>query len=146
MAGDQGTGLSREAVVFVPVRLRPGDDLRKALEAAVTPGESAFVVAGIGSLTAANLRFADRTEPQAVPGPLEIVSLSGTLTPDGAHLHMTVSDDDGRVTGGHVGRGNIIRTTAEILLAPLPDWSLGRAPDPGTGYDELVVRRRDGGN
>lgn len=131
-------------MAFVPVRLCPGDDLRKALEAAVAPGESAFVVAGIGSLTQARLRFADRREAQPVPGPLEIVSLSGTLAPDGAHLHMTVSDDDGHVTGGHVGHGNIVRTTVEVLLAPLPDWSLTREPDPDTGYDELVVRRRNG--
>ena len=129
-------------MAFVPVRLRPGDDLRKALEAAAAPGESAFVVAGIGSLTEGRLRFADRRDAQSVPGPLEIISLSGTLTPDGAHLHMTVSDDDGRVAGGHVGHGNIVRTTAEVLLAPLPDWSLTREPDADTGYDELVVRRR----
>lgn len=131
-------------MAFVPVRLHPGDDLRRALEAAIPPGESAFVVAGIGSLVEARLRFADRREAQTVAGPLEIVSLSGTLTPDGAHLHMAVSDDDGRVTGGHVGHGNIVRTTAEVLLAPLPGWSLTREPDAATGYDELVVRRRDG--
>jgi hypothetical protein len=129
---------------FLPIRLSPGADLRCALEEAVGgqhPG-SAFVVAGIGSLNRANLRYAGETAERQLAGPLEIVSLSGSLGPSGAHLHMSVSDASGRVVGGHVGYGNTIRTTAEILLAPLPDWSLTREHDAATGFNELVVRRR----
>jgi predicted DNA-binding protein with PD1-like motif len=55
---------------------------------------------------------------------------------------MSVADAAGRVYGGHVVYGNEVRTTAEILLAPLPDWSLTREPDPVTGFQELVVRPR----
>jgi len=29
-----------------------------------------------------------------------------------------------------------------LLLALLPDWRLGRAPDPATGYAELTVQPR----
>ena len=36
----------------------------------------------------------------------------------------------------------IVLTTAEVLLALLPDWQFTREPDAGTGYDELVVRAR----
>jgi hypothetical protein len=32
--------------------------------------------------------------------------------------------------------------TAQVLLAKLPEWDLSRAPDPMTGYAELVARRR----
>jgi predicted DNA-binding protein with PD1-like motif len=56
---------------------------------------------------------------------------------------MSVSDASGRVLGGHVGYGNIVRTTAEILLVALADWSLTREHDPATGFNELVVRRRE---
>ena len=55
---------------------------------------------------------------------------------------MAVADASGRVYGGHVGHGNVVRTTAEILLAPLRDWRLTREHDPVTGFAELVVRRR----
>jgi predicted DNA-binding protein with PD1-like motif/RimJ/RimL family protein N-acetyltransferase len=128
----------------LPLRLTPGLDLRRALEAAVQdqPSRSAFVVAGIGSLSQARLRFAGETAECEIPGPLEVVSLSGTLSASGAHLHMLVSDAAGRVHGGHVGYGNTIRTTAEILLALLPGWSLTREFDPATGFNELVVLRR----
>jgi predicted DNA-binding protein with PD1-like motif len=123
-----------------PLRLRPGADLRKALEEAGQPG--AFVVTGIGSLVRATIRLAGHHDASVVPGPLEILTLAGSLSADGAHLHMSVADAEGRVLGGHVSYGNEIRTTAEILLALLPGWALAREPDPATGYDELVVRSR----
>jgi uncharacterized protein len=130
---------------LLPMRLSPGSDLRRALEAAAAEqaGGSAFVVAGIGSLVDARLRFAGETTESQLVGPLEILSLSGTLGSSGAHLHMSVSDASGRVVGGHVGYGNVVRTTAEVLLAPLPGWSLTREHDAATGFSELVVRRRE---
>jgi len=127
-----------------PIRLSPGTDLRRALEEAVQGPAvgSAFVVAGIGSLVEARLRFAGEPTEATITGPLEVLSLSGSLTPSGAHLHMAVSDASGRVHGGHAGYGNVVRTTAEILVAFLPDWLLSRELDAATGFKELVVRRR----
>lgn len=46
------------------------------------------------------------------------------------------------VHGGHVAPGCIVLTTAEVLLALLPDWQFAREPDAVTGYDELVVQPR----
>jgi predicted DNA-binding protein with PD1-like motif len=125
-----------------PVRLTPGSDLRDALESLLAHHgcRAAFVVAGIGSLQRARIRLAGRAEPDSIEGDLEILTFAGTLAPDGAHLHMSVADASGRVVGGHVSRGCIVRTTAEVLVALLPDWSFEREHDPGTGYAELVVR------
>lgn len=119
------------------LRLHPGDDLRGALEAA---GRTGFVLAGIGSLTHAQLRFAGAPGPTRIEGPLEILTLSGSLTPAGVHLHVSVSDASGRVLGGHVCAGSEVCTTVELLVAPLPAGSLSRAFDPATGYAELVIR------
>lgn len=127
---------------FLPIRLSPGTDLRRALEALPeTRGtDSAFVVAGMGSLVQASLRYADAQAASRLTGPLEIVSLSGSLSAGGAHLHMSVADASGRVTGGHLGYGSTIRTTAEVLLALLPQGTLTREHDEATGFRELVVR------
>jgi predicted DNA-binding protein with PD1-like motif len=122
----------------LPLRLPPGTDLRAALESA--GAGSAFVVCGIGSLSTVRLRLAGAEVETTIDGPVEILSLSRTLTPDGAHLHMSVADAQGRVVGGHVGRGNRVLTTAEVLLLRLPGSQLGRELDPATGYLELVVR------
>ncbi|MBL0917750.1 MAG: DNA-binding protein [Hydrogenophaga sp.] len=129
-----------------PLRLNPGDDLRAALQAAMRAKgqQAAFVVAGIGSLVDARLRFAAEDGAFVVQGPSEILTLSGSLGADHAHLHMSVSDAQGRVFGGHVLAGCVVRTTAEVLIAWLPDWAFAREPDAVTGYAELVVRPRTG--
>jgi predicted DNA-binding protein with PD1-like motif len=136
-----------ETPSHLPVRLSPGADLRRSLEehAAAALAGSAFVIAGIGSLSNAALRLAAAEQEAHLPGPLEIISLSGTLASNGAHLHMSVATATGQVLGGHVCYGNIIRTTAEVLLVALEGWSLSRAPDPATGYQELQVKRLGNG-
>ncbi|BDT66517.1 hypothetical protein os1_06800 [Comamonadaceae bacterium OS-1] len=135
----------------LPLRLSPGQDLRQALEAAVRGQncQAAFVLSGIGSLSTAGLRFAGAEQPQRLAGDLEILSLAGTVAVDGerssSHLHMAVSTATGAVLGGHVAAGCTVRTTAEVLLALLPEWAFVRALDAATGFDELVVRWRSGG-
>lgn len=125
----------------LPLRLAPGADLRGALEAALREHgwTAAFVVAGIGSLVDARLRLADETEARRVAGPLELLTLCGTLSADGAHLHASVANARGEVLGGHVAPGCVVRTTAEVLLAPLAAWRFTRRPDAQTGWAELVI-------
>jgi predicted DNA-binding protein with PD1-like motif len=133
----------------LPLRLHPGDDLRGGLETVIRAAgwEAAFVIAGIGSLLDARLRLAGATETATWSGDSEILSLSGSLSPDGAHLHAALSLPDGRVVGGHVVLGCRVRTTAELLVLPLPGWRFQRAPDPATGWAELLItgqpRRRE---
>ena len=130
----------------LPIRLTPGLDLRSALQDAVQSHNcrAAFVLSGIGSLSTAGLRFAGADKPERLTGVMEILSLSGTVAIDGAksssHLHMALSTATGQVLGGHVAEGCIVRTTAEVMLALLPEWQFAREPDVSTGFDELVVR------
>lgn len=123
----------------MPLRLNPGQDLRVALTALAGAQGAAYVLQGIGSLSVAQLRFAGQPEPACLRGELEILTLAGSLAPDGAHLHMTVADAAGRVYGGHVCAGCVVRTTAELLLAILPQWQFSRAHDAATGYPELAI-------
>ncbi|WP_184143526.1 PPC domain-containing DNA-binding protein [Paraburkholderia atlantica] len=125
-----------------PLRLSPGDDLRVAIEDALRQRElqAAFVVQGIGSLHVAALRFAGAQAPTEVRGDLEILTLAGSVSPDGAHLHMSIADARGQVFGGHVAHGCTVRTTVELLLVSVPGYSFAREPDPQTGFMELVIR------
>ncbi|RFU45168.1 PPC domain-containing DNA-binding protein [Paraburkholderia sp. DHOC27] len=125
-----------------PLRLAPGDDLRITLTEALRQLglDAAFVIQGIGSLSVAQLRFAGADAPTELRGDLEILTLAGSISPDGAHLHMSVSDSRGQVFGGHVAAGCIVRTTAELLLALLPAHRFTREHDTATGFMELVIR------
>ncbi|AMO95643.1 hypothetical protein CFter6_2984 [Collimonas fungivorans] len=130
----------------LPLRLNPGQDLRSALESVLAEHgvSAAFVLQGIGSLSVAQLRFAEVQQATEFRGDLEILTLGGSLSPDGVHLHMTIADAEGRVLGGHVAPGCIVRTTAELLLALLPEYSFAREPDAVSGFNELVIREQPG--
>ena len=129
---------------LIPLRLHPGDDLKQALESwlELPAGGSGWVVSGIGSLTVAQLRLAGRTEPSVFDRDLEILTLQGSLCRSGSHIHITVADANGAVLGGHLCEGSVVRTTAEVLAARLPQWQLQRAVDPTTGYRELEILPR----
>lgn len=125
----------------LPLRLAPGQDLRAVLETVLAEHgvRAAFVLQGIGSLSVAQLRFAGAKQAAELRGDLEILTLAGSLSMDGAHLHMTVADAQGRVLGGHVAPGCIVRTTAELLLALLPEYRFTRAADAASGFQELAI-------
>jgi predicted DNA-binding protein with PD1-like motif len=125
----------------VPLRLQPGADLRRALEAWMGEQEeqAGCVLSAVGSLSLAQVRLAGATLATAIHGELEILSLSGTLSPDGAHLHIAVAGSSGAVIGGHLCAGSLVRTTAELVIGLLPDWRFCRELDPATGYPELRI-------
>ena len=128
-----------EATRFLALRLSPGDDLREGLTAAfdAEPEPSGFVVACVGSLSVAALRFAGLDEASVAEGAFEIVALSGTFSPDGCHLHAGLSDAEGRMIGGHVLPGCIVRTTAEVVIGLTGAVRFARTRDVATGYPEL---------
>ncbi len=129
---------------YVALRLVPGQDLKQALLDVVKAEglEAAAVVSCVGSLSSVTLRFADQKEPTALVGPFEIVSLGGTLGPDGAHLHLSVSDAHGQTFGGHLVDGSSVYTTAEIVLIELDDLRFRRLEDPVTTWKELAIEPR----
>jgi predicted DNA-binding protein with PD1-like motif len=126
-------------------RLLPGADLKQELRRIVEERglRAGCIVSCVGSLARARLRMAGATSEadsfKSVDEPTEIISLVGTLCPDGLHLHMTVAGRDGQCIGGHVVEGCIVHTTAELIVAELPDVEFRREYDPETGYRELRV-------
>lgn len=130
----------------VPIRLGPGTDLRLGLEQLLVDRDeqAGCVISGIGSQSTAYLRLAGAIEPTRMRGEFEILSLAGTLSLNGAHLHLSIADGQGLVIGGHLGVGSLVRTTAELVVGVLPDWSFRREIDPATGFRELQIRQRQG--
>lgn len=128
------------------LRLKPGDDLLLALQRFVDERgiEAGWVAACAGSLTDWTLRFADRPDGAAVSGRFEIVALSGTVSKHGSHLHLAVSDGEGRTTGGHLLAGCRVYTTAEVVLGEARDLVFTRAVDGTTPWRELQIARRRG--
>jgi len=54
-------------------------------------------------------------------------------------LHISLSDKDGKIIGGHLKKGCIIYTTAEIVIGEFDNLIFAREQDEKTGFVELVV-------
>ncbi len=123
-------------------RLTKGMDLKKEIEEyAINNKISGVILSSVGCLSKLAIRLADGETVIEREEPFEIVSVMGTLSKDGVHLHISVSDSEGNTIGGHLKNGCIINTTAEVVMLEIDNVKFSREFDESTGYDELVVRK-----
>ena len=125
----------------IAIRLKPSEDLKQSLLRFCINQkiEAAYILSCVGSLRQAVIRFANKSEGTVFQKKLEIVSLEGTLSQHGAHLHIAISDSEGQVIGGHLMDGSQIYTTGEIVIGIAPNAIFKREFDPSTGYKELTI-------
>lgn len=126
-------------------RLKPGADLFDSIEEFVKRHqiEAGCVLSSVGSLTHATLRLANRSYYNENEGHFEIVSMTGTVSVHGSHIHVAISDGDGVTIGGHLVGGCKIYTTAEIVLLELDDVVYKRELfENDSGYEELAVYKK----
>lgn len=125
----------------IAVRFRPGQDLKVELDDFIAKRriEAACILTCVGSLSEANLRFANQPEGTVLSGKFEIVSLTGVMSVHGSHYHLAIADSTGRTIGGHLLKGCLIYTTAEIVIGILPQYCFRREPDLTTGFRELAI-------
>jgi predicted DNA-binding protein with PD1-like motif/glutaredoxin len=106
----------------LPLKLGPGSDLRRSLEQlAIEQGAAGFVLGVVGNLSRASFQCAGRSGPTILEGDLEIITLQGTVAPDGVHLHLSLSDSDCQVWGGHLELGTLVLKGADLLVGFLQD-------------------------
>lgn len=132
------------AVKMYAFRLHPGDDLVANIENFIVQHHirAAAIVTVVGSLTTAKIRFANQPNTTELKGHFEIVSMTGTAgckNVNEGHYHITIANEKGQTIGGHTTLGNIVYTTAEIVIADLKNLEFVREIDPETTYDELAV-------
>ena len=136
---------------LVPVRLKTGTDVADGIkrvceELGIKYGA---VLVGIGSVRQLSYCVlipkpeskmgAGYGDPEVVPGPVEIVALSGVIFQSEAgetllHLHGTFSDKTGKVYGGHVVAGaNPVLATLDAVIGEVADAKMIRRMDGEVG-------------
>jgi uncharacterized protein len=127
------------------LRLKPGEDLKKGIESFVKANDikAGWIVSCAGSLTDYSIRFANQPGPGKGQGHFEIVSLTGTVSVNGSHIHMSISDSTGKTIGGHLLDSNIIYTTAEIILQQSDEYIFTREKDGTSPWEELQIKKKD---
>ena len=104
----------------LPLKLAPGSDLRLSLEElAQRDGISGFVLGVVGNLTKASFQCPGKAEPTVLEGDLEVITLNGTFSPEGVHLHLSLSDGACQVWGGHLEPGTIVQKGVDLLIGVL---------------------------
>ena len=104
----------------VPLHLAPGSDLRRSLEEfAVSQAAIGFVLGVVGDLSRAAFQCPGQPHPTVIEGDLEIITLNGTVSPQGVHLHLSLSDGTCQVWGGHLEPGSLVRKGTDLLVGLL---------------------------
>ncbi|MBI4120293.1 MAG: DNA-binding protein [Parcubacteria group bacterium] len=129
------------------MRLKPGQNLKEEIEKiAVAEGiEAGCLLSLVGGLKNTRLRMPGaKPENQIVKeweGPFEIVSGTGTISKEGCHIHVSLSDKEGNVIGGHLKDDCVVRSTVEVVLGVFDDVVFKRTLDNETGFKELEVEK-----
>jgi uncharacterized protein len=122
-------------------RLKPGQDLKKEIQQFVADKKitAGWIGTCVGSLTQYNIRFANQPNGSSDTGHFEIVSLVGTLSTNGSHIHISLSDSTGKTIGGHLMDGCTVYTTAEIVIQSSDAFVFKREKDGTTPWEELQI-------
>lgn len=126
------------------VRLKKGEDVKKSIVeySAEKKIQAGVILSSVGCVKEVRIRLAGGKNIKELSENLEILSINGTISVDGVHLHISYGDEEGLVLGGHMMEGNIVNTTCELVIGELKSFEFKRAFDEETGYDELEIRER----
>lgn len=130
--------------MYHAIRLKENDDLKKSIKKYAKEHniEAGCVLSGVECVKHAHIRLAKAVSFLDEDKDYEIVSITGTISKDGLHIHISLSDEEGNTIGGHLSDGTIINTTCELVILELPNYTFTREFDSNTGYDELVINKK----
>ncbi|KGG15192.1 MULTISPECIES: PCC domain-containing protein [unclassified Prochlorococcus] len=106
------------------IRLDSGLDLKDSLESLSRDSNiNGFILGVVGDLSKATIQCPGNNKASTLNGHLEIISLNGSLSSGSVHLHLSVSDGECHVWGGHLESGSIVHKGADILIGLLQEQS-----------------------
>ena len=129
----------------VPLHLEAGSDVRRSLEHLAQQHQAGgFVLSVVGNLSKAAFACPGKTAPTVLQGELEIITLQGTLSPDGVHLHLSFSDAECQVWGGHLEHGTLVLRGADLLVGFLtePGQQPGQSNSQELAHARVIAEPR----
>jgi hypothetical protein len=126
-------------------RLKTGQLLKEEIEKRAKDAgiKGGVLLSLVGGLKNAVLRMAGSTPENPIINKwdkdFEIVSGTGTISDEGCHIHVSLSDKEGNVVGGHLKDGCAVRYTAEVVIGIFDNIVYKRVHDDDTGFEELAI-------
>jgi len=123
-------------------RLKPGNNLKKEIDSVANANciSAGCIATAVGGHTTYNIWFANQPNGTTETRHFKMVSLTGTLFINGYHIHISVADSTGKTIGGHGLEGNIVYTTAGIVLQSTSAFTFSRQKDGTTPWHELQIK------
>ncbi len=84
-------------------------------------GSTSFLLSAVGDLSKVSFSCHLKWKTVILEKKLEVITLSGYLKSKDSHLHISVSDENCSVFGGHLLSGTIVFKSLDILLGMIPD-------------------------
>lgn len=128
------------AMTIHSIRLHRGDDLLLSIKQLASEQHinAGVVLSAVGCILKGRLRDASGVNVRDITEHCEIVSLTGTISANRCHLHISLSKEDLSTIGGHLQEGCIINTTCELIIGEIPGQAIDVEFDEEIGYDELI--------
>jgi len=128
-------------------RIKQGELFRESIERICTESgvKAGVILSAVGGFQKIFLRMPilptqEKHTVKELNGPFEIVSITGTISPNDCHIHVSVSDKNGVCVGGHLKEGSTVKNTVEIVIGIFDDVVFERVMDNDTGYPEFSPR------
>ena len=87
----------------------------------INDNSTSFLISAVGDLSKVSFKCPLNQKPIIIEKKLEIITLSGYLRSKESHIHVSVSDDNCRVFGGHLLSGSTVLKSLDILIGVIPD-------------------------
>ncbi len=103
-------------------KLSSGADVYNSLnELNMHNNSTSFLISAVGDLSKVSFKCPLNKKPIILEKKLEIITLSGYIKSTESHLHISVSDDNCSVFGGHLLSGTTVLRSLDILIAEIPN-------------------------
>ena len=103
-------------------KLSSGEDVYNALnEMQIHHNSTSFLISAVGDLSTVSFKCPLNQKPVVLEKKLEIITLSGYLSATDSHLHISASDEECRVFGGHLLPGTTVLKSLDVLIGAIPN-------------------------
>ncbi len=82
---------------------------------------TSFLISAVGDLSKVSLKCPLNDKPIIFEKKLEIITLSGYLRSTESHIHISVSDENCNIFGGHLLSGTIVLKSLDVLIGVIPN-------------------------
>ena len=82
---------------------------------------TSFLISAVGDLSKVSFKCPLNDKPVIFEKRLEIITLSGYIRSSDSHIHISASDENCSVFGGHLLSGTIVHKSLDVLIGVIPN-------------------------